>query len=137
MQAKARKLYIFLILILIAGYVWLGFNLLTPHTGSHFPACPFKAITNIPCPSCGSTRSIEFALHGDLTNALLTNPLGLVTLVIMVVIPLWIATDVIRRRETFYHFYRATENKISRGIWAVVLIILVMANWIWNILKDI
>jgi hypothetical protein len=137
MQAKARKLYTLFILILIAGYGWLGFNLLTPHTGSHFPACLFKTVTSIPCPSCGSTRSIEYALHGDLHNALLTNPLGLVTLAIMVVMPAWIATDLIRRRESLYLFYRATEKKISRGIWAALLIILVLANWIWNILKDL
>jgi hypothetical protein len=137
MQAKARKLYTFLIIILIAGYGWFGFNLLTPNTGNHFPACPFKTVTSIPCPSCGSTRSIEYALHGDLSNALLTNPLGLVTLSIMVVLPVWIVIDLIRRRESFYLFYRATEQKISRGIWAAVLIILVLANWIWNILKDL
>ena len=119
MQAKARKLYTFLIIILITGYGWLGFNLLTSRTGSHFPACLFKTVTSIPCPSCGSTRSIEFALHGDLGNALLTNPLGLVTLAIMMILPVWIATDLIRRRESFYLFYRATEQKISRGIWAV------------------
>jgi len=137
MQPKARKLYTFLIIVLIAGYGWLGFNLLTPHTGRHFPACLFKTVTSIPCPSCGSTRSIEYALHGDPGNALLTNPLGLVTLAIMIVLPVCIATDLIRRRESFYLFYRATEQKISRGIWAAVLIILVLANWIWNILKDV
>ena len=27
--------------------------------------CPFRAITGVPCPLCGATRSVVLAVHGD------------------------------------------------------------------------
>lgn len=137
MLKKAYTFYKFLLILIVAGYSWLTFNLVSTNTGSHFTVCPFKTVTTIPCPSCGSTRSIEFALHGDIQNALLTNPLGLVTLVIMIVMPVWIISDFIRARYSFYTFYKASEQKISKGIWTISLIVLILANWIWNIVKDV
>jgi len=39
------------------------------------PSCPFKALTGLPCPTCGSTRSIVHLAHGNFTAALAMNPL--------------------------------------------------------------
>jgi hypothetical protein len=39
------------------------------------PACPFKAFTGIPCPTCGTTRSLMHLAHGDLAGSLILNPL--------------------------------------------------------------
>ena len=36
--------------------------------------CPFKAVTGIPCATCGSTRSMLALLHFDLSTALQSNP---------------------------------------------------------------
>jgi len=39
------------------------------------PSCPFRAITGIPCPSCGITRSLVHLAHGDISGSLFLNPL--------------------------------------------------------------
>ncbi len=40
------------------------------------PACPFRALTGIPCLSCGTTRAAEALLHGEMLRALSINPLA-------------------------------------------------------------
>jgi hypothetical protein len=39
------------------------------------PACTFKAVTGIPCPTCGTTRSLMYLAYGDITGSLIMNPL--------------------------------------------------------------
>ena len=40
------------------------------------PACPFRALTGLPCLSCGTTHAAIALLHGDLAGALRANPLA-------------------------------------------------------------
>jgi Protein of unknown function (DUF2752) len=40
------------------------------------PACPFRAITGIPCPTCGTTHAALALLNGRLGDALSANPLA-------------------------------------------------------------
>ena len=40
------------------------------------PACPFRAITGIPWPTCGSTHAAVALMHGRLGAALAANPLA-------------------------------------------------------------
>jgi hypothetical protein len=39
------------------------------------PSCAFKGFTGLPCPTCGSTRSIVHLAHGDFLSSLALNPL--------------------------------------------------------------
>lgn len=39
------------------------------------PTCVFRTLTGVPCPTCGSTRSIVFLSRGDLHSAIAMNPL--------------------------------------------------------------
>lgn len=38
--------------------------------------CPFRALTGIPCATCGMTRAFVRLAHGDLPGALSASPLG-------------------------------------------------------------
>jgi hypothetical protein len=38
--------------------------------------CLFRNITGLPCPFCGSTRSVGHILQGEFSAALFSNPLG-------------------------------------------------------------
>lgn len=38
--------------------------------------CSFKQAFGVPCPNCGMTRSVVFALHGELGRAFGMNPAG-------------------------------------------------------------
>jgi hypothetical protein len=55
----------------------------------------------------------------------------------MVIIPIWIAIDLIRGEDSLYRFYRKFEQTVRIRWIAVLLIALILANWIWNIAKGI
>jgi hypothetical protein len=40
------------------------------------PACPFRALTGVPCLSCGTTRAAVALLDGRVVDALIANPLA-------------------------------------------------------------
>ena len=54
--------------------VMLGAGRLLPIL-SFAPDCVFKGLTGIPCPACGSTRSVVHVAHGDILSAFAMNPL--------------------------------------------------------------
>ena len=69
-------------LIFLAGVLVLAVN--PAHTGPHtlsvtriVPPCGFKRITGLPCPACGLTRSLICVAHGDIGEAIILNPVGL------------------------------------------------------------
>lgn len=135
MDSKAKKLYIILIIALIAGYTWLIFSLVN-HRFEGSGVCLIKSVTGIPCPSCGSTRSVMSILNGDLASAVSYNPLGFVILILMVVLPILLIYDLLLRKALFYNIYLKLEVLLRRKIIAIPLILLVLINWIWNILKN-
>jgi hypothetical protein len=125
--------------ICTAGYVWFGLNQYSTFVSknSEIGVCLFKHVTNIPCPSCGSTRSLAALLSGDFLGSLLLNPLGLILAVVMLVLPLWVLFDVLSRKETFLKFYISAESVLKQKQIAIPAILLVVSNWIWNIYKGI
>src|SRR5438094_461820 len=46
------------------------------HLQIGLPACSFRALTGVPCPSCGMTTSFALLMHGDLANSLRANAVG-------------------------------------------------------------
>lgn len=132
-----NKLYILLSTACIAGYIWL---ILTYHRSIlalEPSVCFFKHITDVPCPSCGSTRSVLSILNGDFTGALQWNPIGILLVLILIVSPIWILYDVLNRNDTLFRFYNYTESFLNRKKIAIPLILVVTLNWIWNIYKEL
>ena len=60
--------------------LWAAYLLYAYGLGSYSPAisfvCPFRWMTELPCPLCGLTRSCSALLHGDLLVALKLNALS-------------------------------------------------------------
>ncbi|SDK11244.1 Protein of unknown function [Nocardioides sp. YR527] len=48
--------------------------------------CPFRAITGLPCPGCGLTRSWVYLMHGDIGSSLASNWFGPVLILAIVVL---------------------------------------------------
>ena len=40
------------------------------------PSCPFHDLTGMPCPSCGSSRSLVHLAQGDIASSMSMNPLA-------------------------------------------------------------
>jgi hypothetical protein len=139
MSLSRKKLYILLSAALIAGYTWIFYeNTANPAGESDdITVCLLKHVTNIPCPSCGSTRAVVSLLHGNFITALTTNPMGIIIALIMIFTPVWIMFDLITEKKTLLEFYYKTEDFLRKPKVAVPLIVLVFINWIWNITKGL
>lgn len=139
MQISSNRLYVMLTFACLAGYVWLYLNLSAQvaENANKFGGCMIKHVTNIPCPSCGSTRSVLSLYNGDYLQALYWNPFGFIIALIMVITPLWIAYDYFSNKKTLFNFYTKTESMLNQKKITIPLIVLVLLNWFWNIYKDL
>jgi hypothetical protein len=50
-----------------------------------FPKCPFRLLSGLDCPGCGSQRAVHALLHGDVSRAADHNLLLLLSLPLLVV----------------------------------------------------
>ena len=138
MALGRNKLYSIMFIACFAGYIWVYFGLSSEQSMSKpIEVCLVKHFTNIPCPSCGSTRSILSLTKGDFNEAFSINPLGLLIVMIMFLSPPWIIADIVAKRNTLFYFYQKTETYLKRPQFAIPLILLVITNWIWNIKKGL
>jgi hypothetical protein len=123
----------------IVGYGWLA--LIAPlkpeEIATSYDVCLVRHFVHIPCPSCGSTRSVLSLMRGDLAGALYWNPFGLLIFCILVFSPFWMAFDFIFRKESLYRFFLLFENTLRRKAVAIPAILLVLINWAWNIWKGV
>ena len=95
--------------------------------------CIFKSVTGIPCAGCGLTRAALALTRGEVWMALLINPLSVLVCLWAGVSWVWIAVDVVRGRDTYWPLYRRRWPR-----WAVVaVVVVILANWTWNIIKGL
>lgn len=132
-----KRLYLIIALGLIAGYSWLAYNLWQQNAINNKPVCFFKRTTGIPCPSCGNTRSILAITSGDFYNAILINPLGYIVTAVLLIFPFWLLYDVTLQKDSLYKSYLQFEKTVSKKAVAILLILLILLNWIWNIQKGL
>jgi len=138
MTLDRKRLYSILFIACLAGYIWLYFSVSKKITESKsVEVCLIKHVTNIPCPSCGSTRSIISLTNGNFIEALSINPIGFIVAIIMLLAPLWILKDITTGSNSLFDFYRRMETYLKRPKYAIPLILLVIVNWIWNITKGL
>jgi hypothetical protein len=131
-----NKLYSFLLIACFAGYGYLFYKLdnLQHET---YRICIIKNVTGYPCPSCGTTRAVSLLLKGKLTESIALNPFGILLAIVMLFFPVWILTDRILKKDTLLNTYKKTESFIRKPWIAIILILLVILNWIWNIYKQL
>lgn len=132
-----NRLYLLLILGITAGYGWLGWSLWHYNSHSSFTPCPFKNVTGIACPSCGSTRSLTQIVQGNFADAFLLNPLGFIIAAILIIFPFWLLYDIVFAKDSLHKSYIRFEKTLKIKWVALILITLIAANWIWNIIKGL
>jgi hypothetical protein len=138
MNLSGKKLYLFILLACLAGYVWLYISLVYNNSSNLLvDVCIIKHTTNIPCPSCGSTRSVVSLIKGNFTEAFFINPLGYLVAVIMLISPAWIIIDLVTKKLTFLQFYKKIEIYLRKPHLAILLVMMLLFNWAWNISKGL
>lgn len=129
------RLYLILGIACVVGYSWLFYARWQMHQTEGIHLCFIRNVFKIPCPTCGSTHAVLQLFNGDLLGALYANPIGLVIFLIMVVLPPWLAYDLVTNKSTLLRVYQKTEKFVRIKWVAAVLIALVLINWIWNFYK--
>jgi hypothetical protein len=131
-----KNLYILLTVLSLVGYAWLGWNIIEDSATP--TACIFKSVTHLPCPSCGTTRSLVLLANGDVEGSLLANPLGAVLALALVIVPMWLLADTFRRSDSLFRSYRFSERLLVANKWiSIPAIALILLNWCWNIAKGL
>jgi len=133
------KLYAIALAACCAGWLYVGIQFPFNQSGKQHDVtlCLIKQVTNVPCPSCGTTRSVMAMIEGDFVSSFHWNPLGWLVGSMMFIIPLWITFDLICKKGSFMHTYQTTESWFKSKWVAGPAIALVLANWAWNICKGL
>lgn len=129
------RLYKSILFLSLVGSVWTVLNLY--NMSLPFLGCLFYKLTGLPCPACGSTRSVTAFLFGDYRGAFTINPLGLLTSFCMIIACIWICKDYLFHSDSFYKVFQKIKLFVQRRSVAFVLIFLLLANWLWNITKQL
>ena len=95
-SARERLFAVGFTLSTLAALVYL--RLFNPATSGLYPACPFRLLTGLNCPGCGTLRGLHQLLHGHPIAALDLNPLMILALPFMAYIFLSYALVAVRGR---------------------------------------
>ena len=76
MYRRSTVIGIWLLILAGAAYLFV----FEPGKSGFFPACPFRSLTGLLCPGCGTTRALHEIVHGDFAAAFMLNPLLLLGL---------------------------------------------------------
>jgi len=105
------------------GVVAIGASfLLSPHGIEDGPVlCPFRALTGLPCPGCGLTRSWVYAAHGWWRESFAANPFGLVVVAAILALAVTVVVKRVRRTPP-PQLDKLLRHPLAIGIGAVWLV---------------
>ncbi len=93
--------------------------------------CIFHALTGIPCPGCGMGKASVLFLRGSLYESLIEHPLAIPFTVATLAALFWLSSDLFRNKETLLHLLKQR----LKWPYSLLLFVVVMAAWIYNMLK--
>jgi Protein of unknown function (DUF2752) len=77
LSTRTVKVLMLTTVIVLAAVVLYFFN---PSTSGVYPPSPFRKLTGLYCPGCGSLRALHYLLHGNFWKAIDLNPLMVLAL---------------------------------------------------------
>jgi hypothetical protein len=95
--------------------------MVSPEQPGHYPRCPFRALTGLYCPGCGSLRALHDLTHGHVLAALEHNALFVAVLPVAVAAWLRVVTG------------RTSERALPRWAGLAVLAMLV----VWTVVRNL
>jgi hypothetical protein len=103
------------------GRVWKD----ETHTQLGLPPCSFKAITGIPCPSCGMTTSFALFVRGDLWDSVQANFAGTFLAVLCFLYLPWTVGSLWRGK---FLWIASVENTFLRLL--IAFMALMLLRWV-------
>jgi hypothetical protein len=132
LSRNARTFYLLVGILSIAGTAYL----LSPFfANGETGFCPLHNTTGIPCPGCGTGKGTRALINLDFHNALLANPFSLPLTVLVFTAPFWIVYDSVKKKQTFFLFSQKANVFLGKRKILIPIIIMLLANWIWNFYK--
>lgn len=131
-RSSRTSLYSSLAALGVASAGWLA---CAGVAGGDLTPCPFKLVTGIACPACGSTRAVLALFEGR--DPLQYNPLGLLTFALALVACTLLVRDVLNRSDTLLRAWGRAEGWVRRPPVAITGIALLAGNWIWTLEKGL
>jgi len=104
----------------VAG-IGVSFLLSPDHIEDGPVLCPFRAITGLPCPGCGLTRSWVYAAHGWWRESFASNPFGMVVVAAIVALAVTVVVRRVRRTPP-PDLDKLLKHPVAIGIGAVWLV---------------
>jgi hypothetical protein len=130
--SSRNRLYAGIATLGAAGGAWL---LCAGTVGEGLTPCPFKLVTGVACPACGSTRAVIALFEGK--DPLQYNPVGLFTFAVAVVALVLMAGDLARGSDRLFRSWNRAEHWLRKPPVAVAVTVLLAANWAWTISKGL
>jgi hypothetical protein len=114
-----------LILAFVGGLLPVVY-LENPERGGVFPPCPFRFVTGLKCPGCGTLRAIHNILHGDIAAGFRYNPLT----VLLLPLAIWFVAS----HVTMLVRGRPLKGILLKPFWIWALFVLIIA---YGVLRNI
>lgn len=135
-MTQKKTFYWFIFSAIITAYVWVIY-VMEVRTIKASSICILKITTGLPCPACGSTRSVLHIINGNPQAAFFMNPLGFLFTLFLIAAPFLLFVDVILKKEILWRFYNRSEIYLKNKSILTAVVSLIALNWIWNILKGL
>lgn len=135
-MTRKKTFYLFIFSALVTAYVWLIY-VIEVRTIKASSICVLKITTGLPCPACGSTRSVLLIMNGNPQAAFFMNPLGFLYTLFLLAAPLLLFVDVVLKKETLWQFSNHSEIYLKKKSILTAVFSLIVLNWIWNIIKGL
>jgi hypothetical protein len=99
--------------------------------------CVFKIAFDIPCVACGSTRAVLAFISGHWSDIIKFNPLGVLSFGLFAAFGWLWSYDSLNKTDKLWHQYQQFESLIRKPVFYLPSILLLLANWTWNITKGL
>jgi hypothetical protein len=126
---KTKKLITFCLVSVAFFVLVIIYGKLNPENFKLFPKCPFKILTGLDCPGCGSQRAIHHLLNLNVESAIHANVL------LILALPYLLLLFFVELLKTKSRFFMRLHNIFfsTKAIWIVFAIIVLwwIARNIW------
>jgi hypothetical protein len=102
---------------------------------SAYLTCPSQKWIGLPCPGCGTTRSLLSILNGNFKLALNWNPFGFLALAFVAITPILLLIDFFAKQQTAWLIFNKTEIWLKNRFVLFSVLIIILLNWWWNWIK--